>query len=137
MQAFFFIGESLGMQELIVIGVIALIVFGPRKIPQLARTIGKTMAEFRKATQDFRSTWEKEVDLENLEREAGDSTTANTIANSQVRQQMNVIAPEVKSLDEGSFDPEKLRSHEVPPEPESSISEPSSSEPASGKRDWI
>lgn len=55
------IGESIGWQELILIGALALIIFGPRKLPQLGRTIGKYMAEFRRATQEFKSTWESEV----------------------------------------------------------------------------
>lgn len=43
---------------------IALIFFGPRKLPQLARTIGKSVADFRKASEDFKRTWEREVALE-------------------------------------------------------------------------
>ena len=46
------------------IAMVALIVFGPRKLPQIARTIGKTMADFRKTTNEFKSTWEKEVNFE-------------------------------------------------------------------------
>jgi Tat protein translocase TatB subunit len=55
------IGESVGWQELILIGALALIIFGPRKLPQMGRTIGKYMAEFRRATQEFKATWESEV----------------------------------------------------------------------------
>lgn len=56
--------ETIGTQELILIAIVALIVFGPRKLPQLAKTLGKTMAEFRNATNQFKETWEKEVALE-------------------------------------------------------------------------
>jgi Tat protein translocase TatB subunit len=64
---FLFIFESIGGSELILIAIVALIVFGPRKLPQMAKTIGKTMAEFRNATNEFKSTWEKEAafDIEN------------------------------------------------------------------------
>jgi Tat protein translocase TatB subunit len=55
------IGETIGWQELIFIGILALIFLGPKKIPDLARTIGKYMAEFRRATSEFKSTWEEEV----------------------------------------------------------------------------
>ena len=43
---------------------IALIFFGPRKLPQLARSMGKGLAEFRKASDDFKRTWEREVAIE-------------------------------------------------------------------------
>jgi TatA/E family protein of Tat protein translocase len=61
---FAFILDSLGSTELIFILVVALIFFGPRKLPQLARTMGKGLAEFRKASDDFKRTWEREVALE-------------------------------------------------------------------------
>lgn len=56
--------ESLGATELLFILAIALIFFGPRKLPQLARSMGKGLAEFRKASDDFKRTWEREVALE-------------------------------------------------------------------------
>jgi TatA/E family protein of Tat protein translocase len=56
--------DSLGSTELLFILVIALMFFGPRKLPQLSRTIGKSLAEFRKASEDFKRTWEREVALE-------------------------------------------------------------------------
>jgi TatA/E family protein of Tat protein translocase len=56
--------DSLGSTELLFILVIALIFFGPRKLPQLARSMGKGLAEFRKASEDFKRTWEREVALE-------------------------------------------------------------------------
>src|SRR5215216_7339006 len=61
---FAFILETLGSTEFIFILLIALIFFGPRKLPQLARSMGKGMAEFRKASDDFKRTWEREVALE-------------------------------------------------------------------------
>ena len=61
---FAFILEGLGSTELLFILVVALIFFGPRKLPQLARSMGKGLAEFRKASDEFKRTWEREVDLE-------------------------------------------------------------------------
>ena len=61
---FLLILESLGSTELLFILVIALVFFGPRKLPQLSRSLGKGIAEFRKASDDFKRTWEREVALE-------------------------------------------------------------------------
>jgi TatA/E family protein of Tat protein translocase len=60
----FLILESLGSTELLFILVMALVFFGPRKLPQLSRTLGKNVAEFRRASEEFKRTWEREVTLE-------------------------------------------------------------------------
>jgi sec-independent protein translocase protein TatA len=55
---------SIGMPELIIIFVIALIIFGPRKLPELGRSLGKSLAEFKKASNELKSTLEEEIRLE-------------------------------------------------------------------------
>lgn len=104
---FLLIGESIGMQELILIGVIALIVFGPRKLPEMARTIGKYMAEFRKATSEFKETWEKEVNFDEF-KEDGQmkpiSTNENTIAKNVEINPRQINAPEIKELGKEEFE---------------------------------
>ena len=52
----------LGVPELIFIFVMALLIFGPKKLPQLGKTFGKSMAEFRRASNDLRSTFQREMD---------------------------------------------------------------------------
>ncbi|MBM3788838.1 MAG: twin-arginine translocase TatA/TatE family subunit [Acidobacteria bacterium] len=55
---------SLGMQEIIVIFVLALIIFGPRKLPELGKSLGRGLSEFRRASNELRQTWEEEVRLD-------------------------------------------------------------------------
>jgi len=55
---------SLGMPELIVIFVIALIIFGPRKLPELGRSLGRGIAEFKKATNELQQSLDEEIRLD-------------------------------------------------------------------------
>jgi Tat protein translocase TatB subunit len=57
---------TLGGPELFLIFVVALIVFGPRKLPEIGKSLGKMMAEFRRASNEFRSTIESEVEAEKI-----------------------------------------------------------------------
>jgi sec-independent protein translocase protein TatA len=62
---------SIGMPELIIIMVIALIIFGPRKLPELGRSLGKSINEFKKASNELRNTLEEEIRVdEQKERQA-------------------------------------------------------------------
>jgi len=89
--------ETLSSTELLFILVIALIFFGPRKLPQLARSVGKGLAEFRKASDDFKRTWEREVAAEEMKVE-----TENTILPAEE------LAPEPPALLEDKPAPEPL-----------------------------
>lgn len=76
--------ESLGSTELVFILVMALVFFGPRKLPQISRSLGKNLAEFRRASEDFKRTWDREVSLE-------DDPIAN---NSALPGQSSILDPE-------------------------------------------
>jgi TatA/E family protein of Tat protein translocase len=127
--------DSLGSTELLFILVIALIFFGPRKLPTLARSMGKSLAEFRKASEDFKRTWEREVDLES------------------VRTEDNFIHPELMQLDRDAHNLEDPLIQRVSPDlvvPRQNLDRPSteastqietgnettSAEPLR-KRDWL
>jgi TatA/E family protein of Tat protein translocase len=55
---------SIGMPELIIILVIALIIFGPRKLPELGRSLGRSIGEFKRASNELRNTLEEEIRIE-------------------------------------------------------------------------
>ena len=90
----FLILESFGTTELAFILVMALVFFGPRKLPQLSRTLGKNLASFRRASEDFKRTWDKEVSLEELklsrlDLEPNFSSASNSILSNQEAQEDN------------------------------------------------
>ena len=58
---------DIGLQEMLVIGVLALLVFGPSKLPELGRMIGRAMREFRRASDEFRSTVETNLHINEIE----------------------------------------------------------------------
>lgn len=73
----------IGMPELIIIFVIALIVFGPRKLPELGKSLGRSLAEFKRASNDLRSTLEQEIRIEETipkDNKTDSSTTTDSSA---------------------------------------------------------
>ena len=69
---------SLGMPELLIIGVVALIVFGPRKLPELGRSLGKSLQEFRRATNELKHTLDEEISIEERKEERKISPAVST-----------------------------------------------------------
>jgi Tat protein translocase TatB subunit len=139
---FLFIGESLGLQELIFIGIFALIIFGPRKLPQMARKLGNVVAELRRVTSEFKSNWEKEVDFENFEEDTpGMTYTMKEKAISGKSKLQGVMVPEVKELGAVNFNeiilPEGVKNSDERSDrrEESLINEKEESH--TDKRDWL
>ena len=97
---FLFIFESIGTQELLLIGIVALIFLGPRRMPEMARKLGKLMSDFRNMTGEFKSTWEREVNLEDEERAIRTGEPPPTpIARSQNDVTTSPAVPEIKEVD--------------------------------------
>jgi TatA/E family protein of Tat protein translocase len=100
--------DSLGSTELLFILVIALIFFGPRKLPQLARSMGKGLAEFRKASDDFKRTWEREVALESARADDNSLLEADRQVAYETESSSN------KSVSVDTPDPELVVAREAP-----------------------
>ena len=60
----------IGMPELIIILTLALIIFGPRKLPELGRSLGKSLGEFKRASNELRNTLDEEIRIEEEQRTA-------------------------------------------------------------------
>lgn len=140
---FLLILDSVGNSELLLILGAALIFFGPRRLPQLSRQIGKSLSEFRRASEDFKRTWEREVNLEDHEKEPDwpspnsilDKATeriraareAAAIDSNPAEPTASVIAPSVTPVD-----PALVQPRETKPLPENAPAD----QPTS-KHDWL
>jgi TatA/E family protein of Tat protein translocase len=86
---------SLGVSELLLIFAVILIVFGPRRLPEIGKTLGKALGEFRKATDDLKNTIEREVRLEELKTIAPDiRSSVDSIARDPISMLAPVSSPE-------------------------------------------
>ena len=140
---YLFILDSLGSTELLVILGAALIFFGPRKLPQLSRQLGKSLSEFRRASDDFKRTWEREVNLESfdkgIEPDAGNSIfdkatekiraarEAAALDSAGVSATAETIAPTITPVDPALVQP---RDQNFSPEP-------APPENPHGKHEWL
>jgi Tat protein translocase TatB subunit len=111
---FLFIFDTIGTQELIMIGIVALIFFGPRRLPEMARKLGKIMSDFKNTTSEFKATWEREVNFEEESKalrtafEDPDDITSKPIARENSilapKPEAVIAAPEIKPAEPGLFD---------------------------------
>jgi Tat protein translocase TatB subunit len=140
---FLFILDSLGTSELLVILGAALIFFGPRRLPQLSRQLGKSLSEFRRASEDFKRTWDREVNLENLEKGV-DPSQENSIldkATERIRAAREAAARELAPEESGALmaptvtpiDPSLVQ----PRLSNSESTEPKPAEQSLAKHDWL
>jgi Tat protein translocase TatB subunit len=127
---YLFIFESIGTSELLLIGVVALIFLGPRRMPEMARKLGKIMSEFRGTANEFKETWQREVDFEE-EKKAFDISDietepvarAKTVAASETAAEAPAIKPvdpeRLEELKASQQNPQEIKV-EPPPAPEES-----------------
>jgi Tat protein translocase TatB subunit len=152
---FLFIFESIGTSELLLVGVIALIFLGPRRMPELARKLGKMMSEFRGTANEFRETWEREVDFESeLKAFDPDSIDAESKAVPRISsispESENVLEPVITEADPAALERLKAEAQGIPSAADSatdSAAEPPHDqdssdtlpplEPTNDKRNWL
>jgi sec-independent protein translocase protein TatA len=92
---------NLGMQEIVIIFILALIVFGPRKLPELGKTIAKSLAEFKKASNELKQTWEEEVQFDKEKETLKEIVSDSTIKPAEILDDINKsLEPESKKIDE-------------------------------------
>src|SRR4051812_37305049 len=141
--------DSLGSTEMLVILGAALIFFGPRRLPQLSRQIGKGLAEFRRASEDFKRTWEREVNVDNFDKglESDPATSfldkatekiraareAAALDSAGVSATAETIAPSITPVDPALVQP---RDQSLPTE-QSFQQEPGLPENPHGKHEWL
>lgn len=145
-----FILEGLGTTELLVILVVALILFGPRRLPQLTRSFAKSLGEFKRASEDFKRQWEKEVTLEEREKEArienamlpeDNSILGNTVERNRAVHAAAALADTAQAQDEAgallaSSTPQTADSEQQADRIAPAVDAHTEAAPV-GKRDWL
>jgi len=107
---------SLGLPEIIFILVLALLIFGPKRLPEIGRTLGKGMAEFRKASNELKRTINTELSLD-----ADEQTPHPRRIESPVPSIMQAMAPPASMTSETSPTPELYSAAEIAEAPVASV----------------
>lgn len=140
---FLFIFESIGTSELIFIGIIALIFLGPRRLPEMARKLGKIMADLRSTTSEFRQTWEREVNFEEEAKALRTGDLSTDLESTPIARETGsepLAAPEIRPIDRQQFEAANVETEhfseggapsEEAAEPEAEI------DTLSDKRTWL
>lgn len=106
---------GLSFTELVFIFFVALLIFGPRKLPEIGRTLGKMMNQFRQASNEFKRAWEAEVDLESTRQ-----------ALQAVKDPIGAIVPAVTASLTAPLDPAPTAVSLAKAEPPASLETPAS-----------
>ena len=131
---FLFIFESIGTSELILVGVVALIFLGPRRLPEMARKLGKIMSEFRGTANEFKETWTREV---NFEEEAKLLNIQDIETDTVARDEVELpAAPEIREVDPTAIEELKRRA-ERPDEKAPASEKAAAATDPNDKKNWL
>src|SRR4051812_17258898 len=110
---------DIGFSELLVIGVVALIVIGPQKLPRVARTVGHLLGRMQRYVADVKADINKEIELEELRKMRDSMQKAASDMQASVDQEMNKTADDLNKAVEGEKKPEEKQPEEKKPEAKS------------------
>lgn len=125
--------ESIGTPELMMIGLAALIFLGPRRLPEFARKAGKIMADFRATTNEFKETWEREVNFEEETRALRIEDIESEVVERQKANEelLSPAEPEIREIDGDELPPEIHSQRTLP------LSDPDPAARPDDKRNWL
>jgi len=89
---------DIGLQEMLVIGVLALLVFGPSKLPELGRMVGRAMREFRRASDEFRSTVETNLHINDPDPPPVEPITSEPAVPAPLPSELEPVSPETATV---------------------------------------
>jgi len=139
---FLLIFESIGTQELVLIGIVALMFLGPRKLPEYAKKIGRLMADFRSTTSDFKETWLREVNFEEEAKalrfdDLDDEPQALPATQTASDNQLAESKPEITPIDKEEFERRVASARLDEPSEISPTEDIAGALPADDKRNWL
>ena len=108
---------DIGFSELLVIGVVALIVIGPQKLPRVARTVGHLLGRLQRYVADVKADINREIELEELRKMRDSMQKAASEMQSSVDAELNKTADELNQAVEGEKKPETVAMAEKPAQP--------------------
>ena len=126
--------EFFGTTEMLVIALVALIIFGPRKLPELGRSLGKSIGEFKRASEDFKRTWEREVEVERIERDLRTEREVEAVTPAPA-----LLADDGAAAIAGEVGGTEQSIARTSPRPAAPATEPAEAnpQPPAGKTDWL
>jgi len=77
---------NIGFPEMVMIFVVALLVFGPKRLPELGKSLGRGLSEFRRASSDLKNSIEREIDAAEIEQSIADTQKATEKAKDEIKQ---------------------------------------------------